>query len=258
MPSALPRLSALVVLLVAACAAPPPKPEVISADEAISRAEAALAAGHPQEAVNNYLIAKNQGDHRGELGLGVMYAEGRGEVQDYSEASQWLQPAADAGLAEAQFQLGLIAETGGSGVLQDRRRSFDLYSKAAAQGHVMAAYRLGIAYRYGRGVRVDEKEAMRWFSVAADKSNSEAMTQIGILYAQGRGVAQNDPMARQYFDKASALGNAEAMRQIANMYLEGNGVTQDDAQGYAWLKRAADAGSEQAARRLATRIEQDN
>ena len=109
MPSALPRLSVLAVLLVAACASPPPKQETVSANEALSRAQAALAAGRTQEAVDNYMIAKQQGDHRGELGIGVMYAEGIGEVQDYSEASQWLQPAADAGLAEAQFQLGLIA-----------------------------------------------------------------------------------------------------------------------------------------------------
>jgi uncharacterized protein len=255
---ALPRLSVLAVLLAASCATLPPKPEAISADEAIRRAVAALAAGHTQAAVDNYLIAKNLGDHRGELGIGEMYAQGRGEVQDFTEASQWLQPAADAGLAEAQYQLGLIADEGGTGVMQDRRRSFALFSKAAGQGHTLAALHLGLAYRYGRGTPVDEKEAMHWFAVAADKGNSEAMTQIGILYAQGRGVAQNDAMAQQYFDKATALGNAEAMRQIANMYLEGNGEPQSDAQGYAWLKRAADAGSEDAARRLATHIESND
>ena len=250
----LPSLSAAALLLLASCSAPAPKMVELTADQAIEAAESALADGKYQTAVDDFMIAKNQGDHRGELGIGVMYAQGNGELQDFSEARQWLQPAADAGLAEAQYQLGMIEENGGTGVVQDRTKSFVLYSKAAAGGNIPAAYRLGIAYRFGRGTRVDEKEAMRWFMVAAEKDNGDAMTNIGILYLQGRGIAQNLKLARQYFDKGAALGNAESMRQIANMYLEGNGEKQDDGQGYAWLQRAADAGSEQAARRMSTHI----
>jgi TPR repeat protein len=244
------------VLLLAGCAGKPEAPRVISADEAISRAETALAAGRNQVAVDNYLLAARQGDHRGELGLGELYATGHGVVRDFSEATQWLEPAAEAGLPEAQYQLGLIYETGGTGILQNQRAAFNWMHKAAAQGHVDASYHQGLAYQFGRGTPVDNVAALAAYQAASERGNSDAITAIGVLYAQGRGVKEDAARARAYFQKGIDAGNAEAMRQMANLYLEGNGVKQSDADGYAWMRRAAAAGSEEAARRLATRLDE--
>jgi uncharacterized protein len=47
-----------------------------------------------------------------------MYEKGEGVVQDYTEATKWYRKAADQGLAEAEFKLGLLSESG-LGVMQD-------------------------------------------------------------------------------------------------------------------------------------------
>ncbi|MBF0585254.1 MAG: SEL1-like repeat protein, partial [Magnetococcales bacterium] len=46
--------------------------------------------------------AAEQGDTKAQYLLGAGYAEGRGVLQDFQEAVQWFQKAADKGDAEAQ------------------------------------------------------------------------------------------------------------------------------------------------------------
>lgn len=246
--------AACLALLLAGCAAEPPPPPPLSPAVANAKAEAALAAGHSQEALDNFTIAAKQGDHRGELGIGTMYFTGIGVVKDYGEATNWLVPPAEAGDASALYTLGLINSTGGGGVLQNPKAAFAYFQKAADKGHVRAQYSLGHAYNFGEGTRTDYAQALRWYQKASDGGNTDATTAIGVLYAEGRGVAQNFKTAMGAFQRASDAGNAEAMRRIGNMYFNGDGVRQNDAQAYAWLRKAAAAGSEAAARRLATTI----
>ena len=51
------RTALCLIVLLAGCARPPTAVPVISADEAHGRAIAALAADHPQEALDNFMIA---------------------------------------------------------------------------------------------------------------------------------------------------------------------------------------------------------
>ena len=66
-----------------------------------------------------------------------MYSDGKGVPQDYDEAVKWYRKAADQGLAEAQFDLGLIYQKGQS-VAQDYGEAVMWYRKAAAQGDAKA------------------------------------------------------------------------------------------------------------------------
>lgn len=70
--------------------------------------------------------------------------------QDYRQATVWFRAAADQGVAEAQFRLGL-AYIGGIGVPQDYRQATDWLRKAADQGVADAQYQLGLAYINGKG-----------------------------------------------------------------------------------------------------------
>ena len=49
-----------------------------------------------------------QGDKRAAFVLATYYVAGRGVPRDDSEAVRWFTRAADAGLAEAQYNLGII------------------------------------------------------------------------------------------------------------------------------------------------------
>ena len=80
-----------------------------------------------------YRLAVDQGDAKGQNGLGRMYAEGRCVPQDYAEALKWYRLAADQGEARAQFFLGaMYAE--GKGVPQDQVLAHMWFNLSAAQG----------------------------------------------------------------------------------------------------------------------------
>ena len=66
-----------------------------------------------------------------DMGLAALFQE------DYAEARRLLTPVAEAGDAEAQYQLGVMFESG-RGVARDYRQAAEWYRRAAEQGHVFA------------------------------------------------------------------------------------------------------------------------
>lgn len=59
------------------------------------------------------------------------------EANDYAQAVNWFQKAAEQGEAEAQFRLGRCYE-GGLGVAKDYNKAIFWYDKAVAQNHMLA------------------------------------------------------------------------------------------------------------------------
>ena len=84
------------------------------------------------EAIKLYRLAAEQGVAGAQSRLGVMYAEGRGVVQNDRESVRWFRLAAEQGDAEAQAGVGLAYGTG-RGVLQDFVASHMWLTLAAAQ-----------------------------------------------------------------------------------------------------------------------------
>jgi len=70
--------------------------------------------------------------------LGLMYSSG---LQDYVEAARWFLKAAEQGIADAQFKIGVILEEG-RGVRKDPASAEVWYGEAAEQGHADAKKRL--------------------------------------------------------------------------------------------------------------------
>ena len=69
--------------------------------------------------------------------LCVMYANGNGVPQDYSQAATWCRQAADQGDDEAQRSLAAMYRTG-EGVPRDDAQAIDWFRKAADQGNADA------------------------------------------------------------------------------------------------------------------------
>jgi TPR repeat protein len=61
--------------------------------------------------------------------------------QDYNEAAKWWTKAAEQGLAEAQYNLGVCYDNG-LGVIQNHAEAVTWYRKAAKQGYAEAEKRL--------------------------------------------------------------------------------------------------------------------
>ena len=69
---------------------------------------------------------------------------------DYATAVIELEPAAEAGDAEAQFYMGTLREHG-AGLPKDYGASLAWYRRAAEQGHVGAQFAIGLLYHDGAG-----------------------------------------------------------------------------------------------------------
>ena len=88
------------------------------------------------------------------------------------------------------------------------------YRKAAEQGLANAQYNLGIMYANGRGVAKDECTAVKWYRKAAEQGDADAQYNLGVTYHQGQGVPRNLSEALRLFRKAEAAGKPEAVAAI--------------------------------------------
>ncbi len=121
------------------------------------------------------LIARAQaGSAWDQLNLGAAYDHGRaGFPLDPVRAVAWYRRAAEAGLAEAQFNLAHCLTTG-NGTPRDDAEALAWMLKAAAQDLTSAQYLAGVMLLEGIGGAADRERAMDWLERAAVNGNSDA------------------------------------------------------------------------------------
>lgn len=100
--------------------------------------------------------------------LGLMYANGQGMPESYTEGLKWLQKAAEQGEAKAQFSVGVIYFKG-YGMAANPAEAFKWYRRAADQGNAPALYNLGAMYAKGQTVPQDVVRAHMLYALAADR-----------------------------------------------------------------------------------------
>lgn len=126
----------------------------------------------------------------------------------------------------------------GHGVRQDYAQAMEWYEKAADLGNTDAMTNVGYMYQHGYGVERDYTAAVEWYRKAVDLGNVAAMNNIGYMYMEGYGVKQNYSVALKWFVKAANLGDTIAMTNIGYMYESGRGVEQDAAMAAEWYEKA--------------------
>jgi tetratricopeptide (TPR) repeat protein len=109
----------------------------------------------------------------------AMYDKGRAYYQanNYEQARDWFQQAADAGHAGAMNMLGLLYNNA-LGVNRDFRRAFDWQERAAKAGDADAMHNLGFTYAEGRGVPKDIAKARDWYQKALAAGNLDARQKL--------------------------------------------------------------------------------
>lgn len=114
------------------------------------------------------------GDAWAQLNLGAAYDHGSsGFPLDPVRAVRWYRLAAEAGLAEAQFNLAHCLATG-NGVVRDDAQSLQWMLKAAEQGLASAQFLAGVMLNDGIGAARDRDAALGWLRRAADNGNRDA------------------------------------------------------------------------------------
>ncbi|EJK69347.1 hypothetical protein THAOC_09406 [Thalassiosira oceanica] len=110
------------------------------------------------------------------------YEVGGGRLSDLPEMSQSLamnQKRVDAGDPEAIFFLGVKYELGQHGLVKDVTMAVELYERAADLGVKEAHYNLGVLYTYGMDVEKDMAKAIRHYEVAAMCGHVSARYNLG-------------------------------------------------------------------------------
>jgi hypothetical protein len=133
------------------------------------------------------------------------------------DAKQWLAEG-NAKYAEKQYAAAL-----------------ELFTKAAEKGLAEAQFNLGMMYYQGEAVSKDYTSAAMWFKRAARQRYAKAEYNLACCYINGNGVPINYEQALMYM-KASALrGYVPAQRKLAELYGKGILVEADSVESKRWL-----------------------
>jgi TPR repeat protein len=144
--------------------------------------------GDYETALEEFRGLAEAGDHDGQIGLGVMYANGYGVAQDFVQAAHWFRLAAEQGVASAQYRLGDLYYRG-LGVAEDFSEAALWIDLAARQGYVDAQRLFAIMHALGEGVPLDMAQSYAWFARAAARADGESAEAV-YLVAESMSAAE--------------------------------------------------------------------
>lgn len=238
--------------------------------------------GFTEPSVAQLLTQAKQGDSSAQFELAMRYGSGEGVAENEKEAVKWFRLAAQQGLADAQYALGLYYDEGPNA---DWKEAEKWYRLAAAQGIVDAQFELGCHYAplsilagEDFNANSDIEEAVRWFKPAAEQGHAGAQLRLGDYYYDGIGVPRDKKQAVKWlrlaaeqkdlspkwaslaemrwsglalFDDKMSLefsrfraerGEPDAQYMLGLRYSEGDGVSEDDREAVKWYRLAAEQG----------------
>ena len=150
------------------------------------------------------------GDPRAQHAIALRYAQG--SPQDLEQAARWLERAAAAGLAPAQYRLGAMYERG-QGVAKDLGRARSWYQAAAEKGNVKAMHNLAVSLSGRETGEPDYALAAKWYAEAAACGLADSQFNLGILAEHGLGMQKDPAQAYKWFALAASSGDAEAAKR---------------------------------------------
>lgn len=174
--------------------------------------------------------------------LGFYEVNGTLGAVNTKSAKRWLRVAADGGIADAQYRLGMILREQDSTV----KEAYGWFRKAAEQDNIYGSYEAGRALYFGRGVDQDRSAAYRDFLKAAQGDIPWAQYYLGFMAARAQGTTKNEKSAVEWLEKAHAGGVLPATGELGRMIYHGLGTKADTTKGLRLLKEAADKGDKNA------------
>ncbi|MEC7641700.1 MAG: SEL1-like repeat protein, partial [Nitrospinota bacterium] len=97
---------------------------------------------------------------------------------------------------------------------KDYKTAHQLFSQLAEQGVAEAQYNLGLMYGKGKGVQRDYSEAIKWWKLAADRGVGKAQTNLAWMHEKGKGILQDNQEAIRWYRLAAEQGLAKAQEKL--------------------------------------------
>jgi uncharacterized protein len=185
----------------------------------------------------------DMGNPEAMIECGERMLQGKGTPVDTVQGIILLQKAANAGNAQAWYELGVVYANN-IGVKRNLSKAMDCFRRGAQERNADCQTSLGLFYQAGEripgGVKADPAEARKWYTLAAEQGHQEAILHLGQLLISGQG-GDADPVAgARWFRKGAEMGNPECQWSLGQCYLEGKGVAIDTVQAYGLFAAAVD------------------
>lgn len=176
------------------------------------------------------------------------------DLKSNPDALKWLEMAADAGMAHAQFRLGSCLFFGEVNE-QDQVAGIEWVKQAAEQRHARACGLLGLCYIEGLAVDKDYSAAVMWFKRALEMNDTAAAVGMAMCYENGWGIRKDEAEAFKLYRQAAREDDVYAQVALSRCYATGMGTERKPVEAFAWIKIAAEAGDARARFLLATHYE---
>ncbi len=175
------------------------------------------------------------------LYMGLRYRLGLGISKNDAMAFQFINAAAQEGLAFARYLLGYCYDLGiGTGI--DKTAALKCYQLAAEQGYAVAQRKMGFYCLNSKYVDKDESEAFRWFRLAAEQGDMSGQAKLANCYHKGIGVNKDESEAFRWIRLVAEQGGKFGQNNLACCYLKGIGVNKDESEAFRWFHLAAKQG----------------
>ena len=140
-----------------------------------------LEQGRTNEGVSLIRKSANQNQPAAQYRLAKLYEIGEGVSQDPEMARQLTERAAANGNRIAMHDLALYYAEGRGGVTADLPTAAKWFEKAAERGVVDSQFNLGVLFESGQGLPKNMTDAYVWYSIAAGQGDQFAKTRIEVL-----------------------------------------------------------------------------
>jgi hypothetical protein len=131
---------------------------------------------------------------------------------DYAGAVAIWRPLAEAGDADAQFNIGQAYRLG-KGVPLNLGAAQTWFERAAASGHLDAQTTLGLLL-FQNG---NQQEGIKWLKKAAEQGEPRALLVYGTALYNGDGVTQDRMLGYAYVSRAAAQGLVPARQTLSEL-----------------------------------------
>lgn len=185
----------------------------------------------------------------GRMGLGH-------DVNTKKMGIKWLERASSIAnelIAAAPFELGKIYFEGFKDILiQDKKYALELYSQAAALGHIESSAILGHHYEVGDIVPQDSNLSIHYYTQAALGGDPGSMLAMCAWYLVGSDpyLPKDENESFEWAKRAAMCELPKGQFALANFYDKGIGCVKNPTEAQKWYIKAAENGDEKALTRI--------
>lgn len=145
-------------------------------EQLLHRADSLYRIGNFEKAVEVYLQSAEAGNAEAQFDIGYAYYTGEGTQRDYTSAAMWFKRSAKQNFAKAQYNLA-YCYMNGRGVPRDYDKAYNLLLKSAENNYKRAQLTLADCYARGVLVEKNEDEYNKWKNKAEGKNTEQAPKQ---------------------------------------------------------------------------------